>query len=325
MEVSNIDLAISQRLKTANKILVVSHVRPDGDAIGSLLALGLALEHAGKNVSMVLADGVPANFKYLSGSRKVTHKVAGEFDLIAVVDCSDQKRVGPVLDGYHPDICIDHHLTNENYATINLVDADAVATASILAERLPAWGYQITPDIANALLTGLVSDTLGFRTSNITPQSLRQAAGLMEKGADLPRLYHHALVARSFEAARYWGTGLYRLQREHRLIWTSLTLVDRKVVNYPGRDDADLVNVLSAIEDTDIAVIFVEQKDRIVKISWRSQPGFDVSKIAFNFGGGGHAAAAGAEISGTLEEVQAKVLQATRIMLNLKTTDQSGS
>jgi phosphoesterase RecJ-like protein len=313
---NTLNLAISQRFKTAENILVVSHIRPDGDAIGSMLALGLALQQSGKNVQMVLADGVPANFRYLPGSNRISRKPSGEFDLVAVVDCSDRERVGCALNGHQPGINIDHHITNLFYATINLVEPEAVATSSILAEHLPAWGYSITPDIATALLTGLVSDTLGFRTSNMTPQSLRQAADLMEQGANLPDLYYRALVGRSFQAARYWGAGLSRLQREDRLIWTSLTLADREVMQYPGNDDADLVNVLSAIEDADIAIIFVEQKGGYVKISWRSQPGFDVSRIAFSFGGGGHAAASGAEINGSLEEVQVKVLQATRSLLN---------
>jgi len=106
-----------------------------------------------------------------------------------------------------------------------------------------------------------------------------------------------------------------RLQREERLIWTSLTLADRAAVKYPGNDDADLVNVLSAIDDADLMVIFIEQKGGDVKVSWRAQPGFDVSKIALSFGGGGHAAAAGADINGSLEDVQERVLRATRILL----------
>ncbi len=312
---SDLDLLIQQQLKTAQRILVISHVRPDGDAIGSVLGLGLALQQKGKTVQMVLSDGVPSNFKHLPGSSQITRKAVGVYDFVAVVDCSDRERVGPALNGFQPNLNIDHHITNLNFATINLVVPEAVATSSILVDYLPEWGYEITPDIATALLTGLVSDTLGFRTANITSQSLRQAADLMDRGADLPDLYQRALVSRSFEAARYWGAGLRRLQREDRLIWTSLTLTDREAMAYPGNDDADLVNVLSAIEDMDIAIIFVEQKGGSVKISWRSQPGFDVSQIALSFCGGGHAAAAGADIKGSLEEIQEKVLQATRSLL----------
>lgn len=315
---SDLDQAIRQRFSLAQQVLIVSHVRPDGDAVGSMLALGLALQQSGKTVQMVLADGVPSNFRHLPGSSLIKHHSEGEFDLVVVVDCSDRERVGKALNGFMPDLNIDHHITNLNFARLNLVEPEAVATSSILTQHLPEWGFMITPEIATALMTGLVSDTLGFRTSNITPQSLRQAANLMEDGADLPELYQRALIRRPFEAARYWGAGLSRLQRENRLIWTSLTLADREAMNYPGNDDADLVNILSAIDDTDIAVIFVEQKGGSVKISWRSLPGFDVSQIALSFGGGGHAAAAGADIKGSLADIQERVLQATRAMLKNK-------
>ena len=101
-----------------------------------------------------------------------------------------------------------------------------------------------------------------------------------------------------------------------RLVWTSLTLEDRQKVDYPGRDDADLINVLSTIEDTDIALIFIEQTDERIKVSWRSKPGIDVSQVALDFGGGGHKTAAGAEIEGSLEDVQSKVLNMTKSLLS---------
>jgi bifunctional oligoribonuclease and PAP phosphatase NrnA len=169
--------------------------------------------------------------------------------------------------------------------------------------------------VATCLLTGVISDTLGFRTSNMTPATLRLGALLMEKGANLPDLYQRALVRRSFDAARYWGFGLSRLQCVDRLLWTTLTTADRKEVGYPGQDDADLMAVLSAIDGADIAIMFNEQSDGKIKISWRSQPGFDVSRLAVSLGGGGHPAAAGAELTGTMDEVQGKVLAVTRLLI----------
>jgi bifunctional oligoribonuclease and PAP phosphatase NrnA len=138
---------------------------------------------------------------------------------------------------------------------------------------------------------------------------------LMDRGANLAELYNRALVRRSFEADRYWGQGLTRLTREGRLTWTSLTLADRAAAGYTGNDDADLVNVISAIDESDVGMIFVEQPDHRVKVSWRAQPGFDVSQIALSFGGGGHPAASGADIAGNLSEVQERVLAATRQVL----------
>ena len=315
-----LNLEISQRLNSAHSIVIASHIRPDGDAIGSLLGIGLALKQEGKSIQMILADGVPGSFRHLPGSDLISKKINGDFDMAIVVDCSDLERVGGSLNGLSkPDLVVDHHVTNQAFGKINIIEPEAVSTASILAENLPRWGLHITPDVAKALLTGLVSDTLGFRTSNITPEAMRLAATLMESGADLPDLYQRALVSHSFEALRYWGQGLEHLTREESLVWTYLSLEDREKASYYGNDDADLVNILSAIEEIKIAVIFIEQKGERVKISWRSQPGVDVSQIAVEFGGGGHPAASGAEIDGSLHEVQASVLRATRKLVGINT------
>lgn len=310
-------LRAAQLVQSAQRCLVVSHIRPDGDAIGSLLGLGLALQEAGKQVQMVSEDGVPPPYRHLEGSQQVAHKSKGEFDLTIVVDCSDLERVGEALGRIHqPDINIDHHATNLNFARINLVDLSATATTEMIAEVLPVWGLPLTQPVAAALLTGLITDTIGFRTANMTPRALRLAADLMEKGADLPELYRRALVNRSFEAVRFWGAGLSRLERSDRLVWTKLTLDDRRLAQYPGRDDADLINILSAVDGADIAMIFVEQPNGRVKVSWRAQPGYDVSQIAVSLGGGGHPAASGAEIAGDINEIQTRVVELTRPLLN---------
>jgi phosphoesterase RecJ-like protein len=189
-----------------------------------------------------------------------------------------------------------------------------VATSAIVAEYLPAWGLRYNKSIAAALLTGILTDTIGFRTPNVQSKTLTLAAMLMQEGANLPELYSRALVTKSFEAIRFWGFGLEKIQKEGDLVYTTLTMDDRETAEYPGNDDADLVNVLSSI-DCKVAVIFVEQKNERVKVSWRARPGTDVSQIALQFGGGGHAAAAGADIPGTLKTVQPQVLSATRTLL----------
>jgi len=307
---------VQKQLQAAHRVLVVSHIRPDGDAVGSLLAMGLALQAAGKTVQMVLADGIPGNFHHLKGSDKILTKPDGNFDYIIAVDCSDFERTGNALDGYSmPDLNIDHHPTNLNFARINLVEPSAVATAEMLSTYLPRFGFKISKPIAEALLTGLITDTIGFRTGNMRSQALRVAADLMDTGVDLSYLYQRALISRSFESARYWGVGLSKVEQHERMLWTTLTITDRQEVGYPGRDDADLINFLSTIADIDIVIIFIEQTKQRIKVSWRSKPGFDVSQIAFYFGGGGHTAAAGAEIEGTLVEVQSLVLDATKSLI----------
>ena len=310
--------AIKERLDKSKNVIIASHVRPDGDAIGSLLGLGLALLDAGKSVQMVLVDGIPSSFRHLEGSGLIVKAPTGEHDTFITVDAADFKRVGKTFENFgQPDINIDHHKTNENFGKLNLIEAEESATAVILARYLPSWGYKLTKPIAAALLTGIITDTLGFRTSNTNPSALRLCAMLMETGVDMADLYMKALVKKSFSAARYWGTGLSHLEQKDGIVWATLTLEDRKKSGYGGNDDADLINLISSIEGNKVGMIFVEQNDNHVKISWRAlEPGIDVSQVAKHFTGGGHAAAAGADITGTLSEIQPLVLRTTQEMLS---------
>ncbi len=316
---NSIDADIKACLDTAQDVLIVSHVRPDGDAVGSLLGLGLALQQAGKTVQMALADGVTSSFRHLEGSDQVRKEPGGAFDTFITVDCADFKRTGKPFQSLGvPDINIDHHITNEKFGKLNLIEGQEVATSAILTNHLPVWGMEITRPVAAALLTGIITDTLGFRTSNMTSEALRQAADLIDTGLDMPDLYMRGLVRRSFVATRYWGAGLSKLEQADGLVWGTLTLEDRKACGYTGNDDADLINTISAIDGHKVGMIFVEQHDFHVKISWRAlEPGIDVSPVAKHFQGGGHAAAAGADIPGALADVQPLVLKTTREILGL--------
>jgi len=311
--------AIKDRLEKSKSVVITSHVRPDGDAIGSLLGLGLALRDAGKAVQMVLVDGVPTSFRHLEGSDLIIKEPNEEHDLFVTVDCADFKRVGKAFENFGgPDINIDHHKTNENFGKLNLIEAEEVATAAILTNHMPEWGYEITKPIAAALLTGIITDTLGFRTSNTNPSALRLCAKLMETGVDMSDLYMRSLVKKSFPAAKYWGIGLSSMEHKNGIVWATLTLEDRKRAGYGGNDDADLINMISAIDGNKVGMIFVEQSDNHVKISWRAlEPGIDVSQVAKHFNGGGHAAAAGADIPGALSEIKPLVLKTTREMFGL--------
>lgn len=305
---------IRLRIEQAEHIIIASHARPDGDAIGSTLALGLALMLEEKEVQMISADGVPAALKFLPGSDKIkNHTEDSSADMVIVVDCGNLDRVGNALSGYNQvDLNIDHHPDNTRFGTLNLVQSTAVSTTEILSQLIPALEIEITTDIASNLLAGLITDTIGFKTENMHADAFRIAAELVEHGADLPTLYHQAISEKTFEAARYMGAGLSQLARQDGLVWTSLTLENRKQADYPGRDDADLVNILSSVKGAEIALIFVEQQDGTVKISWRTRsPEINVSEIAHQFDGGGHRAAAGAMVAGSLAEVQEKVLAAS--------------
>jgi bifunctional oligoribonuclease and PAP phosphatase NrnA len=319
--IGELDQKIKAIITDSQDCLVVSHVRPDADAVGSLLGLGLALQNAGKNVQMVLEDGAN-RFGYLPGVEGISRTPDGSFDLIVIVDCSDPDRVGQVLSAYgRPSLVVDHHKTNLQFGEFNVVEPNQVATAAILYDHLPAWGLAFDPAVATCLLAGIVGDTIGFRTPNVDSKVMRISGALMDLGADLADIYREELVLKPFSAVRYWGAGLNRLEQEDGLVWTSLMLADREEIGYSENDDADLVNVLSSIQDAEIALIFIEQSQTEVKISWRARPGLDVSGIAFEFGGGGHAAAAGADVEGSLAEIKKRVLEKTRKLLENQKTN----
>ncbi|MBN1230897.1 MAG: DHH family phosphoesterase [Anaerolineales bacterium] len=325
---------IAQSFDKAENIALISHIRPDGDALGSLLGLGLGLRDAGKNVQTVLVDGVPAAFSYLPGVKEVQHHVHEPVDLIVVLDCSDLERIGSAIPGNiiqareqvnQPlvDIVIDHHYTNLDFGKYNLVEPECVATSAILTNYLEDFGLKFTSQIAEVFMVGILLDTLGFRTNNMNPQALITTARLMEEGANLPELYQLALMDKTYTAARYWGLGLNRMEFEDDVLWTSLTIKDRTSIRYMGRDDADLISMLSTIKEASIVVLFNEQDDNQVKVSWRAKSGFNVSEIALMFGGGGHVSAAGATLDGDLDSVKSMILESTKAFLKTGKSDLS--
>jgi phosphoesterase RecJ-like protein len=310
--------AAQQLLALARTVLVISHVRPDGDGIGSLLALTRLLDAAGKMATPILADGAPTRFSFLPGAERIRKAPQVRADLIVAVDCSDRGRLGLSEEqlGGGPDLNFDHHATNTNFARVNLVEPGAAATAEVLYDYALAVGLPIDAATATCLLTGLVTDTVGFRTENVTPKVLRLAASLVELGAPLAEVYDRGLNRRTIPAARYWGRGLSTLGWDDGIVWASLTEADRRAADYAGSDDADLINLLTTLDGAQVALVFVEQPGGKVKVSWRSAAGVDVARLAQGFGGGGHEPAAGAMIEGQLEDVRARVLASARSFLH---------
>jgi len=305
-------------INSSEMIVVVSHLRPDGDAVGSLLSLSLSLASSGKTVNPILVDGLPYRFEFLPGSDLVKKDLPASWDLLICVDCADFERTGlekKILQRT-PVVNIDHHPTNTTFGNLNYVEPHAAAAVEIVYDIIRALKLPEDRAIRNNLMAGLLADTIGFRTSNVHPGTLRIAADLLDQGADLSELYGYVLNQRTFSAAKYWGLGLEKVQQLGQLVWASLTLADRKVSGYSENDDADLINFLSTIEDTNVTVLFIEQPNGKVKISWRARDGIDVAVLAKRFGGGGHKPAAGAMVDGSLLEVQDEVLSATKAYIN---------
>jgi phosphoesterase RecJ-like protein len=310
-------LKARRRLAAAQHVAVVSHERPDGDAVGSLLALSLALRAAGKGVDAILPDGLPSRFRFLPGAGTIVRQPTAGAELLVTVDCSTVERLGPP-GGLEAAVNIDHHATNTRFAPINLIDPRAAATAEILVDLLPALGLSIDTAIATNLLAGIVTDTIGFRTVSTSARLLRLAAELMERGAPLAEVYDRALNQHNLPALRFWGLGLGRLEERRGVVWSSLRLDDRRAAAYRGNDDADLINLLGTIEEARVALVFVEQTDGRTKVSWRSREGINVARIAEGFGGGGHDLAAGAMLGGEHEAIVEAVIEATLAALEGK-------
>ncbi len=301
----------------AQSVLLASHIRADGDAVGSLLGLGNALKESGKKVFMALSDGLPSNFHYLHGATLVKRSVPKDrkFDLTISLDISDMDRSGGIFGDREIILNIDHHITNTLFAKYNFNYPESVATCALIAENLENWGLSMNAETASLLMTGIITDTIGFRTSNMSSKALRIAADLIDNGADLPTIYQQALTNKSFDQLIYWGYALKKLERNDRIAWTTLTLDDRKDAGYNGNDDADLNSILSSILDCDITILFVEQNNGHVKVSWRGKSGFNVSNLAQSLGGGGHPAASGVDLEGKLEDVQFTVIKKTLELL----------
>jgi phosphoesterase RecJ-like protein len=301
-------------LREANAIAILTHQRADGDAIASMLALGLCLSRGGCSVFCYLPEGIPKRFQFLPGAELVLRTVHSAADLFIALDCADRKRLAlpNAADVAQIDINIDHHSTNTRFGKMNWVDPNAVSTTELLYRFMCELELPVDAEVATNLLTGLVTDTIGFRTENVGPDVLRLAAKWQEMGAPLASIIERSLNQRTYVAVRYWGCGLSRMMQEDGIVWTTLQQADRDSVGYNGLDDADLVNLLSTIDGAKIAIILVEQPDNEVKVSWRSRCGIDVARLAEQFGGGGHEAAAGAMIKGDLDDVVSAVLTATR-------------
>jgi phosphoesterase RecJ-like protein len=304
----------SQLIHSAHRPLLICHVDPDGDAVGSLTGLGRALRQMGLEPIMACSDPVLPRFSYIPGTEAVVQDVSTPFDLVISLDCSDPERLGhfPHMPGFGERalINIDHHLTNLNFGDVNLVDADASSTAEIVLCLLETMGARLDAELSTCLLTGIVTDTRGFRTNNVDARVIQAALRLMNAGASLPYITSHGLDRRPIAALRLWGMALENLRVDDRVIWTSIPLEIRRTAGHTGHGDAGLASLLISADDADAAVVFVEGQDGRIEVALRAVPGFDVAHVALSLGGGGHALAAGCTIPGPMERAQDQVLAA---------------
>jgi phosphoesterase RecJ-like protein len=319
--------AVVRFIRDARKVMVITHVSPDGDAIGSLLGLGWALRWLGKEYTLACADPVPRRFTYLPGSEAIvtgpepvlSPAEVGEYDLVISLDCADLDRLGTAYDeslAGLPLINVDHHMTNTHFGIVNWVDTGVASAAEMVLDLAESLGVPLDSDIALCLLNGIVTDTRGFRIPNTPPRTMRAVLKLMEAGAQLPKVTDHVFNQRPFSDVCLWAKALSGLQLDGRIIWSQITRTMRQECAFSENGDAGLVNFLGTVDEADVAIVFIEKDDGRIKVEMRSVPGVDVSAVALNLGGGGHPQAAGCTLDGNLNEVRDKVLTAVKETLS---------
>jgi phosphoesterase RecJ-like protein len=311
-------------LAGSRRILLISHVAPDGDAIGSQLGLQWLLQAMGHDVVAANQDGVPQLLRsdqILPGWQQVVQAplsakhAAGGYDLVVALDCSDLPRLGKVYGpalAHAPLVNIDHHITNLHFGAVNLVDPAASSTAEMVWRVADALGLPMSPQAAQCLLTGIVTDTRSFRVGNVTPALLGVAQQLMEAGAALAPISELALERRNVDTICLWGQALAALRLEERIIWTAIPRAMRRGCNGVEQSDSGLANFMVGAEEADVALILTEREDGQVDVGMRAAPGFDVAQVALALGGGGHPRAAGCSLSLPLEQATAQVLDALK-------------
>lgn len=305
--------AIADTLTTARSALVVTHVDPDGDAFGSLTAVGQALGQLGIEATLAVDGGMVERFRYLPLSADVVSNVPDlRYDVLIVVDCGDELRPGQTTAGLNVPpgaiVNIDHHVTNTYFGTHNLVDPTASSTVEMLLDLFQALDVTITPGIAESLLTGLVTDTMSFRTSNVTQRTLAAAATLVAAGADLYAVTERALLLKPYSTLQLWRQGLVKVRLEKGVIWTALTHAEQRDLNHTNGGSAGLVSFMAEVVDASISVVLMERHDGRVTVSFRSREPIDVSTIAVALGGGGHKLASGCTVSMPLPDAERLVI-----------------
>ncbi len=307
-------------LQGARRIAIVSHRDPDADTIGSGLALGAALASLGKDISYHCADAVPESIRFLENAdRYSTEPPPADVDLVCTVDFGDAARAKFTLPPGVPIANIDHHATNSGFGEANLVDVTSAATGELVSRVIDALGVSWSPAMATAALVAIMTDTGSFQFPSTDARALRRAAELREHGADLQSITYNVFRNQRFEALQLWGFALSRLVREDegRLVWTWTDEHDIAAAAARDEDIGGVIGQIARSAGVRVALLFNGQPGG-VKISCRtseSAPSVDASALMSRFGGGGHARAAGALITGDHVEVGERVLAAARAAL----------
>lgn len=301
-------------LESGNRFLVCSHARPDGDAMGSMLALGMVLEQMGKTADLVTADRVPVLYRRLPGVEKIrtVSSVRGPYDAAILLECDSLERAG--LEGLEDLflVNIDHHISGRPYAQLNWIDCDAASVGELVYRVAKAARVRLTPQMAACLYTTILTDTGSFSYGALSARTFALARELVLAGADPIALARDVYYSVPASKVVLLGAALNNLQREDRLAWLWITLEDMARAQAVEEDCEGIVNFALSIAGVEAAVFLRELPRGQVRLSLRSKGKVNVAAIAENLGGGGHENAAGCTLPGPLERARDEILTRLR-------------
>lgn len=314
---------LKQIIDKCNNLLIISHILPDGDNIGSVIAMSLVLKAQEKNVTAVVNGEMPPYYTFLEGASALVPPDAlteAPFDCILCLDMSDKARGGKIWEKISAApliINIDHHISNDYFGDYNYVLSDASSTAEIITTLLEAWDIPITKAMAEALYTGIVTDSGSFTYPSTSPQTMRAAALLLEAKPNLEAIRENVLENVSFLRKKLLSAVLHhaKLLCDGRLCYAAISHEEITALGAKGPDFENIIDHLIGVTGVEFAVFFREIRPNEVKIGFRGRGDNDVTVVASRFGGGGHRAAAGCSCNGLLSEVMEKVLQESQCYL----------
>jgi bifunctional oligoribonuclease and PAP phosphatase NrnA len=308
---------VLQEIEKRERFVLTSHARPDGDAVSSTLACGEILRQMGKKTDIVLHDGVPRVYQHLPFANTVTKsdRIENHYDAGILLECDSIQRTR--VEGLENQflINIDHHKSGHNFAQVNWIDPSAVATGELVYKLARAAGVKITPEIATCIYTAVMTDTGSFVFEGTNAHTFELARELVLAGAQPALCARPIYFGHSTAKLRLIGAALSALQREGTLVWIWVTQEQMERTGATEEDCEGIVNYALSIGDAEVAVFFRELPDGRFRVSLRSKGSMDVSAVAEEFGGGGHACASGLSVEGPLHAAVEQVLGRIRARL----------
>jgi phosphoesterase RecJ-like protein len=307
------DLAIKQ-IQESENIYIVSHVQPDGDNIGSILALWMALKNIKERVFILKTDEIPSDFLFLPNINIINeYNHDDNIDLLITLDTSDESRLGKnkdLLNQAKTIINIDHHISNINFGHINIVDSNAAATGELVYKLINRLKIPINKDIASCIYTAISSDTGSFMYDNTSAETHEIAAELIRTGIDKGNININLYQSRSIERTMLFAKALetLKLYFENKVAIVKITRSMVEEVNAKMEDTEGIVSFIREIASVEVATILKEFNEEEIKVSMRSKRYVDVSSLCANLGGGGHIRAAGCTINSPIDIAEELIL-----------------